>query len=238
MVSPVTAAANAGASSAACVTSTVLPEGAGSGWQPAAGAEPPEFPPGAGYSYSNTNYVLLGLVIEAATGNTWESEIRTRLLEPAGLDDTFTPTAEDPPGGEPTVAHGYFLSDDWTQLFDPSAGFGCGAMMSTGPDLVTWLDALLHGDVLTEASRAEMQTPTVLPGGATASYGLGLQLHSSLDGPATKLGHTGDAIIYRADAFRVPAANVTVVALTNGRAHEARPIADAAWELLTGEQAD
>ncbi len=203
-----------------------------------AGAEAPEFSPGNGYGYSNTNFVLLALVIEAATGGTWEGELRSRLLEPLGLDSTFTPTAEDPPAGEETVAHGYFLSDDWTLLFDPSAGFGCGAMVASGPDLVTWLDALLFGDVLSEASRAEMKTPGELPGGSTVSYGLGLRLRSSDYGPATKLGHSGDAIIYRADAFHLPQADVTVVALTNGRAHEARPIADAAWEILTGEDAN
>ncbi|MBW2458719.1 MAG: beta-lactamase family protein [Deltaproteobacteria bacterium] len=203
-----------------------------------AGAEPPQFSPGHGYDYSNTNFILLGLVTEAATGNTWESEVRTRLLDPVGLGSTFTPTAEDPPGGEEGVAHGYFLSDDWTLLFDPSAGYGCGAMVASGPDLVTWLDALLFGTVLSPASQAEMQTPSELIDGTPTTYGLGLRLRSSDYGPNTKLGHSGDAIIYRADAFHLPQADVTVVALTNGRAHEARPIADAAWEILTGEEAN
>ncbi len=203
-----------------------------------AAAEDPLFAPGAGYSYSNTNFILLALVTEAASGNGWESEVRFRLLDPLGLTETFIPTTEDPPGGEATVAHGYFLSDDWTLLFSPTAGFGCGAMVASGPDLVIWLDELLFGAVLTPASQAEMQTPTELPGGKLIGYGLGLRLRTSDYGFATKLGHGGDAIIYRADAFHLPQADVTVVALTNGRAAEARPIADAAWEILTGETSD
>lgn len=206
-------------------------------WEPEAlvaltASEPPLFEPGQDYSYSNTNYFLLGLVTEAATGNTWEHEVRSRLLDPLALGDTFLPTVEVPTGGLDGVAHGYFVSDDWTEHMSPTTGWSAGSMLSNGPDLVAWLAALLLGSVLSEASREEMKTPTELPDGRLYGYGLGLVLRSHDDGFANKPGHDGDAIIYRADAFYLPAQDISVVALVNAFPHEARPIADATWEIV------
>ena len=194
--------------------------------------EPPVFDVGATYGYSNTNFILLGLVIEAATGDTWEHQVRTRLLDPVGLSDTFIPTTEEIPGGSEGVAHGYFVNDDWTTYLSPTTGWAAGAILSNGPDLVRWLAALLEGDVLSEGSRADMKSPTELPGGNLVSYGMGLDLRSWGSGYGNLQGHTGDAIIYRAEAFRLPERDVTVVVLINAFNEDTGLIADAIWDQV------
>lgn len=208
--------------------------GHGREWQPEelvaiAALEPPLFDPGDDWDYSNTNFILLGLVIEAATGHTWASEVRTRLLDPFALSDTFVATDE----AVPSAARGYFGADDWTLELSPTTGWAAGGIVSNAPDLLRWLDLLLYGDVLGEASREAMQTPVVLNDGARRGYGLGLRLKATdAYGSFTKLGHGGDAIIYRADLFVVPAAGYTVLALVNGFPHEATTISNAVWDEL------
>jgi D-alanyl-D-alanine carboxypeptidase len=191
-----------------------------------AAVQPPAFAPGEQYDYSNTNFILLGLVIEDITGETWAHEVRTRLLDPLGLADTFVASDEEVPG----AAHGYFGSDDWTLDISPTTGWAAGAMVSNAPDLLRWSDALLYGDVLSEASREAMRTPVTLNDGSTRLYGLGLDLVGSEYG--TRIGHGGDAIIYRASMYHLPEENVTIVALVNGFPCEAKVVANAAWDLL------
>jgi len=65
----------------------------------------PYFEPGAGFMYSNTNYILLGMIVESATGSTLANELRSRLLEPLKLEHTYLAGYEDVPGGTP---HGYW----------------------------------------------------------------------------------------------------------------------------------
>jgi CubicO group peptidase (beta-lactamase class C family) len=187
------------------------------------------FEPGDSWSYSNTNFILVGLVIEAVTGNSWAHEVRTRLLDPFDLQDTFVATDED----VPNAAHGYFGDDDWTLEVSPSTGWAAGGIVSNATDLLKWLDALIYGDVLSESSRDAMRTPSTLNNGEERGYGIGLSLrHTDQYGSFTKIGHGGDAIIYRSDLFHIPESGHTVVALVNGFPHEASLIADRVWTRL------
>lgn len=214
--------------------------GHGREWDPEelvaiAAQEPPLFDPGDDWDYSNTNFILLGLVIEGATGHSWASEVRARLLDPFALSDTFVATDET----VPNAAHGYFGGDDWTLELSPTTGWAAGGIVSNAADLLRWLDLLLYGDVLSDASREAMQTPVTLNDGAHRGYGLGLRLKATeAYGSFTKLGHGGDAIIYRADLFHVPAAGYTVLAMVNGFPHEATTISNAVWEQLLPTRAE
>ncbi len=204
-------------------------------WEPEelvalAAGEPPLFDPGEAYDYSNTNFILLGLVVEAATGKSWAKHVRDRLLDPLQLDDTII--ASDEPIGVDDVAKGYFVNADWTTQVNPSTGWAAGAMVSNAADLVAWIDALLFGDVLSPASKEAMQTPFELNNNKTIRYGLGLRLKSTSHGKATKLGHGGDAIVYRSDMYHRSVEGITVVALVNGYPHEADRISDVAWDIV------
>ena len=134
---------------------------------------PPYFPAGTQHRYSNTNYVLAGMVIEAVTGNPWPQEIGDRIIEPLGLDHTTVPTGPRMP--EPH-ARGYHQFEQGgplvdTTLLDPSAGDAGGAIISTPEDMTRFFSALLGGDLLAPELLTQMQD--TLPS-ADGRYGLGL----------------------------------------------------------------
>ncbi|MBY8887087.1 beta-lactamase family protein [Streptomyces sp. PTM05] len=140
-------------------------------------AHPPVFAPGTGWSYSNTDYVLAGLLIEAVTGHPYGEEIDRRVIEPLGLHDTSVPVdASAIPGPHP---HGYAepTASDRIDVseFNPSVAYASGAMISSGADMNRFLGALLRGRLLPPAELRAMET-TVPTGDASGSaYGLGLE---------------------------------------------------------------
>jgi D-alanyl-D-alanine carboxypeptidase len=145
-------------------------------WPPAelvayATSEPLDFAPGTSWSYSNTGYVVAGMVIEAVTGNGAAEEIRSRIIEPAGLRQTFLAGDEPDP---PELIHGYTESGgylDVTHLLDPSAAWTAGALVSSTADLSAFYAALLSGNLLSDNELAEM---TTWVDAGQGEYGLGL----------------------------------------------------------------
>jgi D-alanyl-D-alanine carboxypeptidase len=184
-------------------------------------AHPPNFPPGAAWDYSNTGYILLGLIIEAATHRSYERVLRKRILEPLRLRQTTLDTHGAIAG---RYAHGYSrLLSPTQQLEDvsdlsPSWGWAAGALVSTAGDVARFYDALLHGHLLRPRELAQMQA-TVSMGVPGENYGLGLWETSTMlisprplaCGPAR--GHDGDIFGYHADAFVRADGRRTVVLL-------------------------
>ncbi|MFD5465367.1 serine hydrolase domain-containing protein [Kitasatospora sp. NPDC127059] len=185
---------------------------------------PPAFPPGQGWGYSNTNYVLIGMVIERLTGSSWQEEVTRRIIRPLHLTGTSMP------GNSPFVpgshAHGYLRTADGpvdVTLLDPSMAGSAGAGISTTADLTAFLAALLGGRLLPPAELAEMQRTG--PSGGGQSYGLGLQ---RVDTPCgTYWGHSGGIPGYTtlmlgsADGKRQFASDVTVYDVRNSGAARA-----------------
>jgi D-alanyl-D-alanine carboxypeptidase len=145
--------------------------------------------PGAAAHYSNTNYIVLGEVIEQVTGHSWADEVRTRIVEPLGSTGTSF-IGENPPIGY-KVVDGSFV--DATRSADPSVGGAAGGLLSTDHDLLRFAAALADGKLLSPASQAAMET--FVPGedysqfGIDHGYGLGLERYAS-DG-VTVEGHMG-----------------------------------------------
>jgi D-alanyl-D-alanine carboxypeptidase len=134
---------------------------------------PPIFEPGTARSYSNTNYVLAGMVIKAVTGNPWAEEVRDRIIAPLALEQTIVGIGPQMP--EPH-AKGYYqfpqggpLVD--VTLLDLSAGDAGGAIISTPADITRFFSALLGGELLAPEQLAEMKD--TVPEG-DGRYGLGL----------------------------------------------------------------
>jgi D-alanyl-D-alanine carboxypeptidase len=161
-------------------------------WEPEelvalATAKPLDFPPGTSWSYSNTGYVVAGLLIEKVTKRPYAAAVQQRVLRPLGLDDTVVPG--DRTGLPGPHAHGYWsLGDqvvDITKL-NPSVAYSAGEMISTTADLDRFIDALLDGRLLKPAQRAEL-TKT-LP--FTDGYGLGITSSQTPCG-TTVWGHDG-----------------------------------------------
>lgn len=134
-------------------------------------AHPPEFAPGRGWSYSNTNYLLAGLVIEAVTQHSAPAEIHRRILAPLGLIRTSFPVTD--PGIRGPHLHGYDLEGRDLTRFSPSCDWTAGAMISTVDDLARLHRALFGGELLRPAQQRERRTPVSFPD--APAYGLGVQ---------------------------------------------------------------
>lgn len=171
---------------------------------------PNVFAPGAKFQYSNSNYILLGLVIEKVTGRNVRDVIEHRVLRPGHLDDTLFPKGAEFPRPH---AHGYTnqtLSGkvvDSTH-WDPSWAWSAGAMISDLHDLKHWARELATGTLLSPATQAERLKvlPTGTPG---AGYGLGIV---NVNGWT---GHNGSLPGYESLTVYLPELKATLVALLN-----------------------
>jgi D-alanyl-D-alanine carboxypeptidase len=156
-------------------------------------SHPANFAPGTNWSYSNTNYVVLGLIVEATTGKAIADELRTRIFEPLNLRQTSFPSELALP--EP-AAHGYVRPEggtliDLNGLFSPTWAYAAGQIVSTAADVTTFFAMLLKGRLLPSALLKEMKTPVPVAG----TYGLGLITTITRCGRAW--GHNGDFFGWR-----------------------------------------
>jgi D-alanyl-D-alanine carboxypeptidase len=161
-----------------------------------AAPKPPLFEPGTSHSYSNTNYILLGLLIERLTGKRLETVVSQRILHPLELRDTVVP------GTDPFIrgphAHGYVPIERNGQIhpvdltvLNPSAPWAAGAMISTTADVNRFFDALLGGRLLPKTQLREMTGDPVGPG----QHGLGIY-RLVLPCGTTLWGYTGGIMGY------------------------------------------
>jgi D-alanyl-D-alanine carboxypeptidase len=152
----------------------------------------PNFEPGTGWSYSNTGYILLGLVTEAVTGKPFQDVLFERLVGPLNLHSTSLPTSPFEP--DPWV-HGFVdlgQGDiDISSLLTPTEGWTAGGIVSNASDVTTFLSALLRGRLMPPAFLAQMKSGSAVSG----SYGLGLIETSTRCGLA--YGHDGDFVGWR-----------------------------------------
>jgi D-alanyl-D-alanine carboxypeptidase len=153
----------------------------------------PWFEPGRAYGYANTNYHLLGLIVERVTGATLESQIEARFLGPLGLHGTRSLDADNA---------GAMLPKSWASIF-----WASGAMSSNATDLARWGDALLGGEVLDDATLEAMTDVH------SDDYGLGIK---RLELPRrVGYGHTGLLYAYTTMLIHLPKDDVTVALLVN-----------------------
>ena len=147
-------------------------------------------PPVRGWRYSNTNYVLLGMIIQKVTGHSPITEIRRRILVPLGLRGTSFPlTSKKIPK---PYAHGYYGSLDVTNVVNPSSAWTAGAMISTVSDVARFYRTLLTGRLLPPEQQRELLAaiPVDDPGELFAEhYGLGI--YSVQLSCGTAWGHDG-----------------------------------------------
>ncbi|MES5820263.1 serine hydrolase domain-containing protein [Streptomyces sp. RG80] len=155
---------------------------------------PPQFEPGTSWKYSNTNYLLIGLIIEKLTGRPYAQEIARRVTGPLGMRATYFP-GTDPHVPAPTRHYSTFTEDpgkiyDVTEL-NPSWAWAAGEMITNASDLNRLYAALLGGRLLRPAQLAQM-TATVSTEGnlARQRYGLGLIEYETTCGVKV-WGHSG-----------------------------------------------
>ena len=183
--------------------------------------------PGAAWHYSNTNYLLLGLIAERLTGEPLADAIRERLLDPVGLHRTWyqgAETARDP------LAHGYRLTGTGAKtraidLDDGSgvapfrsvvtAAAGAGSIAGTSGDLATWARALYTGRVLGPVASSMLLSDFRPTKGYITNvlYGYGVQALSIAHHPS--LGHSGRFLGFRSVVRHFPLDGLTISVLTN-----------------------
>jgi D-alanyl-D-alanine carboxypeptidase len=173
---------------------------------------PPAFPPGESAQYSDTNYYLLGLIVDQLTGQRVGAAIDQRIVQPLRLTGTSYPTTPDMP--EP-YAHGYNAEPSGTlrdvTRSNPGVAGAAGAMLSTLDDLRLWTEALTHGALLSPTMQRERLHWSAFPGGEALDYryGLGIMAYDGF------IGHSGGIAGYESMAFHLPEANATIVVLAN-----------------------
>ncbi|MEN3538728.1 serine hydrolase domain-containing protein [Microbispora sp. ZYX-F-249] len=157
-------------------------------------SHPPLFPPGTAWNYSDTDYVLLGMVIQRVTGRSYAEEITRRIIRPLGLRSTYFP------GGSSSIAppylHGYEMPDSGVikdaTVLNTSFAPGSGDLISTVGDLNRFLSALLAGRLLPSSLLRQMLTPVPRSraGSDMDKYGLGVII-TRLPCGITVYGHGG-----------------------------------------------
>jgi CubicO group peptidase (beta-lactamase class C family) len=188
--------------------------------------------PGIKWSYSNSNYALLGLVAERVSGRSLAAIFKERLFAPAGLAST---AFDDPADVVLHRAAGYrsstsaptgFLNADWISPTIPGPG---GGLRSTGDDLVRWSHALFGGRILKPDSLRTMVAAGLLNDGRTtklgmpeawqkglnSDYGMGVFIKATPGG--VRIGHSGDIDGFSTWVAYYPAHRVTIVHMINSQ---------------------
>lgn len=189
---------------------------------------PPYRPvPGTVYDYSNTNYLLLGELVERVTGNTLAHEVRTRLLDPLQLNTAWYQVAEEP---RTPLATGYRLTWNGSSAFVKpvagksdvmpfrsvvSAAGGAGSIAGTASDAARWMQAYGSGRLLTRATFREQLRDSKYTKAmrAIVTYGLGVQL-ITIEGQKT-LGHSGRYLGFQNTVRYLRGPGISIAILTN-----------------------
>jgi D-alanyl-D-alanine carboxypeptidase len=184
--------------------------------------EPRVSEPGAAFAYNNLGYIVLGIIAERVSGQSFEEHLREGVLAPAAATSVLLC---DTRRIIPHRARGYEIHDGDVTNHEPvnaSLVFAAGGLCSTAVDIARWLRALARGDVVTPAAFAEMAQAAKLADGTALPYGYGLFL-DPVEGHA-RVHHGGVVNGFSGHAAHYTKADVTVVILTNTRGLAGRRI--------------
>ncbi|MFE3588068.1 serine hydrolase domain-containing protein [Streptomyces niveus] len=196
-------------------------------------SSPPIAEPGASFTYSNTNYYILGVLVEELTGQPVHQAVTERVIEPLGLPHTVFPAPGERALPAPAVNgyHGARLGPIylWTPVtsYDPSLFSSAGAMISTMEDLTTFYQALVAGKVLSVSGLAEMQK--VREAGPGVSFGLGIG-GKELSCGIVAWGHSGGVLGYMSQTMVTE--NGRHASVVTNALFQINPPADQLHELL------
>lgn len=196
-----------------------------------AASHPQVFPPGSAFGYSNTDYLVLGLIIEKATGTPLGEQLNQRLFAPLHLRDTSFPSTPRLAGPH---AHGYLVTAAGMQditAFSPSLYWAAGGLVSTAADVARFYRALLGGELLRPRLLRAMET--IVPESPTSAAGLGIFTAQLPCG--TFWGHSGAAGGYSSQAMSSQDGRDQAIVLVNSFAPDGSvggPAAQSAYAAL------
>jgi len=197
----------------------------------------PYFPPGTGWHYSNTNYLLFGMLAERVTGIPLAAQVRERYFEPLGLTTAFTQVDEEPRG---PIAHGYRFAGpgfdrppidlaDRTGVVPfrsvVTASGGAGSVAASSLDIARWAHAL-YNDRATQPGTAALMlagVEHVAAYGPRVPYGLGVQV-IQIDARYESWGHSGRFLGARSAVRYIPDADLAIAVMTNQSRTDTGPL--------------
>ena len=183
---------------------------------------PLDFVPGAQWKYSNTGYYLLGMIVEKASGKSYDDFLSAQILKPLAMSETRN--------GDPSTviarrSCGYLWDGKYVNgpALQPSAAFAAGELVSTVADLAKWDAALYTESLIKKSSLQDMWTPVKLNDGKTGNYGFGW-MFGDRNGHKFQT-HGGGTAGFSTVITRYPDDQLTVIVLTNRAGADASGIA-------------
>jgi D-alanyl-D-alanine carboxypeptidase len=174
-----------------------------------------DFPPGEAWMYSNTGFLVAGLIIEKASGQSYHDFMRDRIFQPLGMTETQAELSN-----VPNLATGYVWNNvGWNHQLDKRdlAGwqwaYAAGNIISTAIDMTKWVEALDAGKLLKPTSYQQLWADAILKNGRSTGYGLGWGVYS-FNGHFRTI-HGGAVSGYASGLARFPADRLNVIILTN-----------------------
>jgi len=190
----------------------------------------PYFAPGRGWHYSNTNYIILGMISEALGGASVAAMIRARVLERAHLRATFF-EGEDVVSGD--LAGPVSSADQDTPRARPASAWAAGAMVATPDDVASWMEQVGSGRFYGSATERELLT--TVSTGTAVEYGLGIMVFPrTITGAGPAIGHFGDISGYHSQALYFTESATTIVSIVDSDTDSPANVMRSALLVLCG----
>jgi D-alanyl-D-alanine carboxypeptidase len=171
------------------------------------------FTPGAQFGYSNTNFLILGRIVELVSGQSWEAYVRQHLFAPAGMTDSATMAQESELAD---MARGYVYAQGRSAESKPIAeswASSAGGIVSTAGDLQKWGDALSSGRIISVSDYQLLISPARLGDGSAAEYGFGMKIDRFEGQP--RIWHDGNTSGFDGSDQFFPSQDVRIIVLAN-----------------------
>lgn len=189
--------------------------------------EPLVFPPGSRFQYSNSNYYLLGYIIEIVTGKSYAAYMQENIFNKIPLNNTLY---DDPDKPVANMTDGYSKFDgkiESAELEEISTIYSAGGLVSNAEDLFNWNRFLHAGKLITKELLTRAISPFQLSDGSFSSYGYGLYI-KAIEGSRT-IEHSGSTDGFQSDLIYLPDEDITVITLFN--CYEA----NMDWQILSND---
>ncbi len=164
------------------------------------------FPPGQDFDYSDINYVLLAMIIEQVTGETYHDQLKARIFDRLGMDNSYLEYYEEPRGDKP-LSHAFFSTIDLIDDVNTSFDWGGGGIVSTCEELNRFFRALIDGQLFSKESTLEQMLVAANKGRGGMDYDYGLGIMKRFIHELTFYGHGG---AYDCDVFYCPEKNISI----------------------------
>lgn len=200
---------------------------------------PPYFQAGTSWAYSNTNYFLLGMIIETATGQPFFTALRNRFFTPLNLESVAIPAYENVNNpvahcwmditGDNVIedAHNFYFN----YLSLNSTAGAAGGYYATPTDIATWTRRYFRGDLISDSLMNEVFTVVNAPGSQGGKYGLGVMKNQNNFQGYLAYGHGGD-LAYHASSWYFPALDQSITVFTNDNTETSWTLLPVVRELL------